>query len=582
MNILIYGAGVLGSLYAARLHQAGCNVSILARGQRLADLREHGLVIVDAYTNQQTTVQVNIVASLAPGDAYDLVIVLVRKNQVASILPALAANQHTPNVLFMTNNAAGSEIYTTMLGHGRVLLGFPGAGGVRDGHIIRTTLVSKRVQATTLGELDGLISPRLTKIAAVFQQAGFPIAINHNIDAWLKTHVALVSPIANALYLAGGDNYRLARTRDGLILIVRAIREGLRVLQAHNIPITPSKLNIFARLPEPLLVALLFYSFNTEFAAIGLAGHANAARDEMQWLADEFRTLARATPIPTPAIDRLYAHLEPGAAPLPEGSAQIPLDWHGMGIGVGLLVGAGIGHRLKHESGMLAGALIGTALGWWLTTPRRMPLAAIWQQALTKRHGAIQAAQLIARVEARYDELYAGRSQPANPTLRWHLEHRILPGLALYHVLCAEYSNRDTALAEVDELFRTLLSWRQKQIALLHRLPKPFIVFRWLLRRIMQTTYPSEGWDIEWVADDPQRIAFDIRRCFYLDTLTAYGAPELTPHYCAADDWMFAALPPSISWERTKTLGRGDDRCDFCWLHVASDEKTALPGCTSW
>ncbi|MFN2110632.1 MAG: ketopantoate reductase family protein, partial [Anaerolineae bacterium] len=42
MKILIYGAGPLGSVFAARLHQGGHDVSILARGQRLADLREHG------------------------------------------------------------------------------------------------------------------------------------------------------------------------------------------------------------------------------------------------------------------------------------------------------------------------------------------------------------------------------------------------------------------------------------------------------------------------------------------------------------------------------------------------------------
>lgn len=45
LNVLVYGAGVLGSLYAARLQQSGCNVSILARGQRLAELREHGIVL---------------------------------------------------------------------------------------------------------------------------------------------------------------------------------------------------------------------------------------------------------------------------------------------------------------------------------------------------------------------------------------------------------------------------------------------------------------------------------------------------------------------------------------------------------
>ncbi len=36
MKILIYAAGPLGSLFTARLHEAGHEVSLLARGQRLA------------------------------------------------------------------------------------------------------------------------------------------------------------------------------------------------------------------------------------------------------------------------------------------------------------------------------------------------------------------------------------------------------------------------------------------------------------------------------------------------------------------------------------------------------------------
>ena len=45
MKILVYGAGPLGSVFAAKLYQGGHDVSILARGKRLADLREHGVVI---------------------------------------------------------------------------------------------------------------------------------------------------------------------------------------------------------------------------------------------------------------------------------------------------------------------------------------------------------------------------------------------------------------------------------------------------------------------------------------------------------------------------------------------------------
>ena len=38
MKILIYGTGVLGSLYAARIKESGQDISILARGKRLSDI----------------------------------------------------------------------------------------------------------------------------------------------------------------------------------------------------------------------------------------------------------------------------------------------------------------------------------------------------------------------------------------------------------------------------------------------------------------------------------------------------------------------------------------------------------------
>ena len=127
--------------------------------------------------------------------------------------------------------------------------------------------------------------------------------------------------------MAGGDNYRLARPRDGLVLMVRAIREGYTVLQALGVPITPANHKIFKWIPEPILIVLMRRLFNTKTAEIEVAGHANAARNEFEHLADEFRALARTTSVPTPAIDRLYTYIDPAVPPLPEGSAQISPSW---------------------------------------------------------------------------------------------------------------------------------------------------------------------------------------------------------------------------------------------------------------
>lgn len=210
----------------------------MAQGKRLAEIREHGIVLEDSSTGNRTTTEVNAIEQLAPQDSYDLVVILVRGNQVSSVLPVLAANKFTPNVLFMSNNAGGHEEIINVLGRDRVLLGFPGTGGTKEGHVIRYNIISKHVQKTTVGELDGLVTTRLRQICKEFKRAGFHSEISSNIDAWLKTHVALVSPIANAIYMAGGDNYELARNREAILLNIRGIREGFSVLAALGIPVT--------------------------------------------------------------------------------------------------------------------------------------------------------------------------------------------------------------------------------------------------------------------------------------------------------------------------------------------------------
>ncbi len=341
MTILVYGAGVLGSVYAARLHDAGHTVSMLARGQRLADLWAHGIVLDDARTGARTTTRVSAVERLAPDDAYDLVLVLMRWNQVAAVLPALAANRRTPTVLFMVSNPVGPAAWIAALGRERVVLGFAGAGGSRDGYVVRYHVLPRWQQATTVGELDGQVTPRLTAIVRAFADAGFPVATSPRMEAWLTTHITWTLPVSTALYMAGGDIYRLARTRDALVLLVRAVRENFRVLHALGIPITPASLHVFDRMPEPLLIASLRRLFATPTADLVIARHANAARDEYGALADDWQARASRASIATPAGARLDRYLDPAVSPIADGSATIPLTWRGLRAGLGVLVGVG-------------------------------------------------------------------------------------------------------------------------------------------------------------------------------------------------------------------------------------------------
>ena len=229
-------------------------------------------------------------------------------------------------------------------------------------------------------------------------------------------------------------------------------------------------------------------------------------------------------------------------------------------------------------TGAIGGIIAGRLTSQRGSQPHRMPYLDVGQQILAENHGPVQAAQLTARAQARYNDFYAHRLRFQQQALRQHYEEGILPSLALYQTLREEGNNQEAALTEMDLIIPAMLarSGRRRLVQILGCLPDPFTVLRILNRWAMKARYPEEGWRFEWVEDSDQCIAYDARECFYLNVLTACGAPELTAHLCVIDDLLYGDLP-GISWERTKTLGRGDDRCDFRFCRANASNACARP-----
>ena len=61
MKVLVYGAGNIGSLYAALLVESGEDVSIQSRGARLARIREHGIELENVSSGKRTTAAIETV-----------------------------------------------------------------------------------------------------------------------------------------------------------------------------------------------------------------------------------------------------------------------------------------------------------------------------------------------------------------------------------------------------------------------------------------------------------------------------------------------------------------------------------------
>jgi 2-dehydropantoate 2-reductase len=308
MRVLVLGAGVVGSFNAARLTQAGNDVTLLARGRRLADLREHGVVLEDFRTAQRTTTQVPLVDRLESEDAYDLAIVVLRRNQVPSILPVLAQNHRIPSVLFLGNNLSGPQQLIEALGRERVLLGLGNVGGARQGYVVR--YLWPRWTALPFGELDGRRTARTDAIVGLFNSAGLRTRVVKNVDAYLKTHAAGLPAFAGAAYLAGGQVRRLAHMPEALRLNIRAFREALEALRALGVPVKPSAIRLIEWIPEPVLVFLTSQLFSSRIADMAAQPHMDAAVDEIKELTDEMRAIFRQAGKPTPASDVLFAQVD--------------------------------------------------------------------------------------------------------------------------------------------------------------------------------------------------------------------------------------------------------------------------------
>ena len=64
MKTLFFGAGPLGTVYAHLLHEAGGDVTMLARGERHDWIKENGLVLQNEITGEEGSSRVNVVDEL--------------------------------------------------------------------------------------------------------------------------------------------------------------------------------------------------------------------------------------------------------------------------------------------------------------------------------------------------------------------------------------------------------------------------------------------------------------------------------------------------------------------------------------
>jgi 2-dehydropantoate 2-reductase len=306
MKILVYGAGVIGSIYAARLYEAGCDVTLLARDKRYERLTQNGVIIKETLTGKQTISEVPLTSQLGVTDFYDLVIVTVRLDQFDTVIPTLKNNKVCHLIMLMLNNPESTEPLIKELNPKHIILGFPGAGGIYQNNIVEYIQIKQ--QETTIGEINGETSVQIMEIKSIFENAGFKVTISDNMDAWLKTHAVFVACIAAAIIKENGDSVQLGKKRSSVKMMVKSIREGFKACRCLGMPIEPVNLKIIFMI-MPLWFSISYWqkAMQGEVGTLAMAPHANSAKDEMKLLAKKILAIVHSSSLQTPTLDNLLS-----------------------------------------------------------------------------------------------------------------------------------------------------------------------------------------------------------------------------------------------------------------------------------
>ena len=168
----------------------------------------------------------------------------------------------------------------------------PERGGKIEDGVLRFAFTPKIIQTTVFGEVDGTITDRLSVLAGIFKSCRIPYSISKNMDAWQKSHIALVVPLANGIYFDGGDIHTTAKNKEAVRMMSVSLKKNFSALKMKGIPITPPKLNTFRFFPLWVMDMSLKVFCRTKLAET-VTCHAPQIKEEMMLLEKELGEITR-------------------------------------------------------------------------------------------------------------------------------------------------------------------------------------------------------------------------------------------------------------------------------------------------
>lgn len=262
MKILMFGRGVISSIYGWALEKAGHEVHFYVRPGRtehygdqlhmqLYDLRR-GFFSPQLSECWHTILHEEISAE----HDYDLIILSVQHYNFVEAAETVASFIGDATVLIFNNFWDEPQQAASMLPADQLVWGFPGAGGGIVDNVLRGALFG----FVTFGTFGKPLSVRERAVRALFTQSGFKIQEEIDFRGWLLIHFVQNAGLQSEFLLSKHEAKR-ALTFATFYNMARNVKELVPLLEARGVDLSAHSSAARLRFPAFVSGAILWMLF---------------------------------------------------------------------------------------------------------------------------------------------------------------------------------------------------------------------------------------------------------------------------------------------------------------------------------
>src|SRR5437764_12955051 len=231
-TVVVYGAGAIGSLVGARLHESGVNVRLIGREAHVDAIRAKGLLL----KGQSDSRFVQLPATTTLTGTADIILLTVKSQDVPEACRTIAALHSDATVVTMQNGVRSDLEAADILGRDRVV------GCVLN--ISATYLEPGVVEQNTAGlfQVGAPFPESAGRVDAVLALLGPVVKTELVPDIARARWTKLMANLNNAIMaITGLPTGKALRHRGLARLAIATIREGVRTAQAGGYALDQSR-----------------------------------------------------------------------------------------------------------------------------------------------------------------------------------------------------------------------------------------------------------------------------------------------------------------------------------------------------